>query len=125
MTISIGVAGCLGRMGSELVKKIIQDKNTNFSGGFEHVGHKYINKAIGDVLGCVSDKKIADNGKNIFNNSDVVIDFTIPQSTKKNIDLAMETKTSLIIGTTGLDETVMNLINKASNMVPILQSTNM
>ena len=125
MTINIGVAGCLGRMGSELVKKIIQDKNANFSGGFEHASHKDINRIIGDVLGCVSNNKILDTGKDIFDNSDVVIDFTIPQLTKLNIDLAMETKTSLVIGTTGLDETAMNLINKASNSVPILQSTNM
>lgn len=125
MTINIGVAGCLGRMGSELVREIIQDKNANFSGGFEHTGHKDTNKIIRDVLGCNSEKTISDNGKDIFENSDVVIDFTIPESTIANIDLALETKTPLIIGTTGLDQTVMSLINKASNTVSILQSTNM
>jgi 4-hydroxy-tetrahydrodipicolinate reductase len=125
MTINIGVAGCLGRMGSELVKKIILNKKTNFSGGFEQANHKDVNKNIGDVLKCESDKKILKNGLDIFNNSDVVIDFTIPQSTKKNIDFARETKTALVIGTTGLDQAMMNLIYKASNTVAILQSTNM
>lgn len=125
MTIKIGVAGCLGRMGGEIVKKIIQDNKVNFSGGFEHLKHKDINKNIGQVLRCDTNKKILDNGKNIFNNSDVVIDFTSPQSTKKNIKLAIETKTPLVIGTTGLDENMMNYIHKAAVKVPILQSTNM
>jgi 4-hydroxy-tetrahydrodipicolinate reductase len=125
MAIRIGVAGCLGRMGGELVKKIIQDTKSNFSGGFEHLKHKDINKNIGQVLRCDTNKKILDNGKEIFENSDVVIDFTVPQLTKKNIELAIETKTPLVIGTTGLDENMMNHIHRASVTVPILQSTNM
>jgi len=42
--INIGIAGCLGRMGRELVKKSIEDSRVNFSGGFEHPEHNLINK---------------------------------------------------------------------------------
>ena len=42
--INIGVAGCLGKMGRELVKKVIENPKVNLTGGFEHKGHKLINK---------------------------------------------------------------------------------
>ena len=35
--INIGIAGCLGRMGQELVKEIANNKLLNFVGGFEHL----------------------------------------------------------------------------------------
>ena len=40
--IKVGIAGCLGRMGQELTKKILEDKNFIFVGGFEHRAHKKI-----------------------------------------------------------------------------------
>ena len=42
--IKIAVAGCLGRMGQEISKQILQNKNLEFVGGFEHKKHKAINK---------------------------------------------------------------------------------
>ena len=44
--VNIGIAGCLGRMGKELVKEIVNNKQLGFAGGFEHSQHKNINKKI-------------------------------------------------------------------------------
>ena len=44
--VNVGVAGCLGRMGSALVKNAISDIRINFSGGFEHSNHKDLNKNL-------------------------------------------------------------------------------
>ena len=44
--IKIAVAGCLGRMGQELSKKIIANNKLEFVGGFEHKKHKNINNLI-------------------------------------------------------------------------------
>jgi len=44
--INVGIAGCLGRMGRELVKEVISDSRLNFAGGFEHHRHENINKKI-------------------------------------------------------------------------------
>ena len=38
----IGIAGCLGRMGKELVCSIFQNKQTTFVGGFENKNHPKI-----------------------------------------------------------------------------------
>ena len=37
--IKISVAGCLGRMGQEITKKILSDRRLSFVGGFEHQSH--------------------------------------------------------------------------------------
>ena len=37
--IKVGIAGCLGRMGQELIKQILNNKNLIFIGGFEHKLH--------------------------------------------------------------------------------------
>ena len=42
LPINIGIAGCLGKMGKELIKEIISDTRLNFIGGFEHPDHKNI-----------------------------------------------------------------------------------
>ena len=42
--IKIAVAGCLGKMGQEIVKEILQDSRVLFVGGFEHKKHPLINK---------------------------------------------------------------------------------
>ena len=102
--INIGVAGCLGRMGQELVKEIANNNEVNFAGGFEHFQHKGINKKISDIIHINTDHIVSDNPRKIFSNSNVVIDFTTPQSTLQNILVASELCTPIVIGTTGLDE---------------------
>ena len=47
--IKIGIAGCMGRMGADLAKEIINNSLTEFVGGFEHPEHKEINKSIGEI----------------------------------------------------------------------------
>ena len=42
-----------------------------------------------------------------------------------NINVAIKTKTALVIGTTGLNENILKQIEEASKSIPILQSTNM
>ena len=123
--INVGIAGCLGRMGKELVKQSVNDSRINFSGGFEKSSSTYINKKLSELLGCNTDQTVSSNPKEIFNKSDVIIDFTTPDSSLVNINLAEKTKTPLVIGTTGLPPEIFNRINEVSNQVPILQSSNM
>jgi len=123
--INIGIAGCLGRMGRELVLRSIDDKRTDFSSGFENKDHKFINKNLSDIFDCQTNKTVNSDAATVFKSSDVVIDFTTPQSTLNNIELAEKTKTPLVIGTTGLTKEILEKIKNTSLNVPILQSYNM
>jgi len=123
--INVGIAGCLGRMGKELVKKTIEDSRTSFIGGFENKKHELINKNLSEILNCKTKHIVTDNALKVFSISDVIIDFTTPDSSSVNIALAKKTRTPLVIGTTGLNSEIMETIKDTSNQVSILQSSNM
>ena len=123
--INIGIAGCLGRMGQELIKEVINNSLTNFSGGFEDPQHKNINKKISDLVDVKTNYIVSNNPTEIFLDSDVIIDFTTPQSTLQNVLMASKHKTPIVIGTTGLDEKIFDVIKQNSESIPILQSSNM
>ena len=57
--------------------------------------------------------------------SDVVIDFSRPESTMSLIIEAKEHKKPLVIGTTGFTDFELKLIKEASNEIPIMLSFNM
>ena len=123
--VNIGIAGCLGRMGRELAKKSIEDPRINFAGGFEHPEHNLINKNLSEILECETNLKVSSDAQDIFSISDVVIDFTTPDSSLANIKLAQKTKTPLVIGTTGLSSEIQKSILYASNQIALFQSSNM
>ena len=103
--IKIAVAGCLGRMGQEITKQILKNKNLEFVGGFEHKKHKDINKSLNKVSDIQSSKLVTANSTQLIKEANVVIDFTTPQSTLSNVKLASTTMTGLVIGTTGITNT--------------------
>ena len=123
--IKVGIAGCLGRMGQELIKQILNNKNLIFIGGFEHKAHPKIGKQISDVTDINSNSLITSNALSIFKKANVVIDFTTPQSTLSNVKLASATKTALVIGTTGISNAQKTKIKTLSKKTPILMSSNM
>lgn len=123
--INVGIAGCLGRMGKELVKKSIKDQRINFAGGFEHKKHELINKNLSEILNCETNQTVSSNAEEVFMQSDVIIDFTVPESSLTNIILAEKLKKPLVIGTTGLNSEIQKKIFDASNQIALLQSSNM
>ena len=123
--VKVGIAGCMGRMGQELIKQTLDDKNFLFIGGFEHKSHPKIGKKISDVTDLNSNTVVTNNANSIFKVADVVIDFTTPQSTLSNAKIASTTKTALVIGTTGITNVQKNKIKNLSKKNPILMSSNM
>ena len=102
--IKIAVAGCLGRMGQELSKQIINNNKLEFVGGFEHKKHKDINRQFKIVSDINSTQLIDSNPNSSIKIAQVLIDFTTPRSTLENIKIASQNKTAVIIGTTGMTE---------------------
>ena len=123
--IKVGIAGCLGRMGQELTRQILNDKKFLFVGGFEHKTNPKIGKKISEVTNINSNEIVTNNAISIFKIADVVIDFTTPQSTISNVKIAGTTKTALVIGTTGINKVQKNRIKSFSKKTPILMSSNM
>ena len=123
--IKIAVAGCLGRMGQEIVKQVIKNKKLIFIGGFEHKSHPKKNKSLKEVTSINSNIIVADNPIQSIKEADVLIDFTTPTSTLLNAKIAASHKTAIVIGTTGISEAQKNKIKNYSKKIPILMSSNM
>jgi len=118
--VKIGVVGCMGRMGQALIAAISAEKNAVFAGGTESQGSDFIGKAIGDTGLSVSDDPTA-----LFQNADVVIDFTCPTATVAHAVIAASNGTALVVGTTGLTEDDHGALDTAATKTVIVQAGNM
>lgn len=58
-------------------------------------------------------------------NADVIIDFSNHSCIRKLVEYGVQSKTSMVICTTGLDDEDKSLVEKASESVPVLMSGNM
>ena len=123
--IKIAVAGCLGRMGQEISKQILKNKNLEFVGGFEHKKHKDINKPLNKVSSVQSSKMVTANAAQLIKEANVIIDFTTPGSTLDNLKIASTNKTAVVIGTTGMTDIQKKKVKSYSKKIPILMSSNM
>ena len=83
--IKIGISGCLGRMGRELVKETLRNSETEFAGGFENPSNSDLGKSIGKILGVETDFILTADPKKVFEKSQVVIDFSTPESSQENL----------------------------------------
>ena len=123
--VKVGIAGCLGRMGQELIRQILLEKKFTFVGGFEHKSHPKIGKKFNEITDINLKVIVTNNAESVFKLADVVIDFTTPQSSLSSAKIASETKTALVIGTTGINSSQKNKIKSFSKKTPILMSSNM
>ena len=113
--INLAISGCLGRMGQQLIKSVRANKDFNLVTLTEN---KILNKKIAGI-------KLNLNTNEAFKNTDVIIDFTIPNCTLNILKIASKLKKRLVIGTTGFSQKEELLIKKFSKKIPILKAGNM
>ena len=65
------------------------------------------------------------NSEDVFKNTKVIIDFTVPKCTLEVLKIASKQKKKLVIGTTGFSKKEERIIKKYSKKIPILKAGNM
>ena len=113
--INLAITGCMGRMGSQLIKSAKKDQNFKITALTEN---KRINKKINGIA-------IDLNTYKVFKKVDLIIDFTIPKCTFEILKIALKLKKRVVIGTTGFSKKEESLIRKYSKKIPILKAGNM
>jgi len=113
--IKLAISGCMGRMGQQLIKSSIKDKNFKLTTLTEN---SVINKKINGV-------KLNLNSKHAFKDIDLIIDFTVPKCTLEILKIATRLKKIVVIGTTGFTKKEENLIKNYSKKIAILKAGNM
>ena len=82
--IKIGITGCLGRMGKQIIESSKKDKKIKIVSLTET---KLVNKKI---LGI----KLLQNSEKAFKNTSVIIDFTVPKCTLEVLKIAAKLRKS-------------------------------
>ena len=113
--INLGISGCMGRMGQQLIKSSKNNKHFNLKTLTEN---RAINKRIHGI-------KPELNTEKAFEKTDVIIDFTIPKCTIEILKIASKLGKRVVIGTTGFSTKEESLIKKYSKKIPILKAGNM
>ena len=80
--INLGIAGCMGRMGQQLVKSSKKNKSFNLKVLTEN---RSINKKINGI-------KPEFNTETAFKKTDIIIDFTVPTCTLEILKIASKLK---------------------------------
>lgn len=109
----IGITGCTGRMGQLLVREVEANPALSLAGG-----------TYRDQVAPPQAITIFKDTEALFAVSDVVIDFTSPESSVDHAAIAAKHKKALLIGTTGLSKSQLALIHASSKHAPILVSAN-
>ncbi len=101
--IKLAVSGSRGRMGGSIIRLAEAEPDLEVVAAFD----------------------IGEEPRPTVEKCDVLIDFTSPDAAIKNLRAAMDAGKGVVIGTTGLSEADVSVINEAASSVPIVFSPNM
>ena len=124
--INVIVAGAAGRMGQRIIHMIHQNPETTLTGAFELPGHPSVGQDAGLVAGARElGVKVADSMQEAADQGDVLIDFTAPLATLKNIRAAAAEGIAMVIGTTGITGEVLKEVETLAGKIRCVLAPNM
>lgn len=123
MGLKLAIAGAKGRMGQALLEVIANTPSITLVAASLHPSERGTGQPV-MLAGEPSDIRYCNDAVLLFEKADCVVDFTSPDATGKHALLAADTKTPLVVGTTGLDDKAQVVIEQASQKTPVFQAAN-
>ena len=125
MSAKISIPGGNGRMGKTLIKEIIENENLELANSYCLPNEKEKGLDLGTLVGHNPiDNILTDNLSSIFEDTDVIIDFTVPEASILHVEKAATREIPIVIGTTGFSNKQFDKIKSFSNKIPIVYSAN-
>jgi len=106
----LGVIGAKGKMGQSVISCAHQDPSWNYVWGL-------VQEKSNIIAPLYHDPKILPK-------VDVIIDFSSATALTRNVQIALQTKTPLVIGSTGLSQEQLSYLQKQSTSIPLFVSSN-
>ena len=124
-SINVGVIGAGGRMGRMLIEAVQNNPQTTLKAAIERQGSSLVGADAGEVaaIGHLN-VQIVDDLAAVINDIDVLIDFSLPDATEKNMQVCAEHNVAMVIGTTGFSEQQEQVLAKASEKITIVYAGN-
>jgi 4-hydroxy-tetrahydrodipicolinate reductase len=124
--IKIAVCGAAGRMGQRIINAVIEAEGVQLSGALERPGHPQAGQDVGLVAGCGAlGVNISDDLNTVVAGCDVLIDFTSPKVSLKNLEVCALKRKSIVIGSTGFTPEERALAVELSRDIPAVLAPNM
>ena len=124
--IKIAVCGAAGRMGQRIIVSIIEAEGVVFCGALERPGHPQIGQDAGLLAGYgTTDVLITDNLNSVVAACDVLIDFTSPKVSLKNLEVCALNKKAIVIGSTGFTPEERIFAAELAKDIPVVLAPNM
>ena len=117
------IHGAGGRMGRRILALAAEDQIFQIAGAVDYPGHPDLGKDAGLLAGTSALGVILES--QFSKPASVVIDFSLPQAANDTIEWCEKNGVALILGTTGLEKTHMDMLQKAAKKIAIVQATNM
>lgn len=122
----IAITGAAGRMGRVLIEATLQNESTALNAAIDRPGSPLIGVDAGELINVEPQKVIiVDDLNSVTDDFDVLIDFTHPDVSIKNIEICRKAKKRLVIGTTGFSDEQKILISDAAKEIAIVFAPNM
>ena len=123
--IKIAVCGAAGRMGQRIIVAV-KEAGCELSGALERPGHDLVGQDAGLLAGCGPlGVKISDDLNAVVDGCDVLIDFTTPKVSLKNLEVCGLKKKAIVIGSTGFTPEERLLAAELAKDVPVIIAPNM
>jgi 4-hydroxy-tetrahydrodipicolinate reductase len=120
------VVGAAGRMGTMLIRTIVESQDCVLAGAIERPGNAAIGQDAGVVAGLPScGVTVVDDAAPVFAEADGVLDFTTPEATVAFSSLAAQVRIVHIVGTTGMEPVHLSALERAARSTVVIQSGNM
>lgn len=126
MAINIAINGAAGRMGRCLIQAVAETEGLQLSAAIDRPESSLIGVDAGELAGVgklgvllSADLELATQ------QSDVIIDFTIPEATMALLPLCAQNQCRPVIGTTGFDDAQKLVIQQTADKIATLLAPNM
>lgn len=115
--LKLGFLGLQGRLGQAVLQELSQNTAFVLAKGLVRSEETYTGISL-------SPHQITTDISDVFERSDVVVDFTHAAATKSHLAAAVKNRKPFFLGTTGLDQTHLEAIKRAAVQIPLLQTSN-
>lgn len=113
-------------MGRALVAALDESSAGHLAGATCSPGSQWEGRDVADAVGgALRRVALTANAGVAIRDADVAIDFALPQATRTNIEACVEARKPLVIGTTGYESDVRDVIASAARVIPIVVAPNM
>ncbi len=121
----IAVMGAAGRMGKTLIEAVQQAPGAGLTAAIDRADSSLVGADAGELAGVgrIGVTLSADLGQ-VLDDFDVLIDFTHPSVTLKNLEICRAAGKAMVIGTTGFTAEEKRRLVEAAREIPIVFAAN-